>query len=317
MYRSAGETTKQLMGECLGLTLASSFSFPIDNLMFNQDNVRIMRFSNVKYFNVNLQNQAGIYRAKNMGVTNRVETDLGPMVVDALISPNINAVLNTLLSENDIEKYESRVKGGMFMMSRNPIEREISNFYSVKLTTQRPDVAAYSLSDWFGLPSYTGNSLVRQLTNKMDPAIEITMDDLHVAKEVLRRKCIIGLLEEKQESWNRFQRIFDSRWSLKKRHTDEVCQDKLLNWGWKNRNSITPFIDISVEDESQRPDENIVDRTTFRQIAALNQLDMLLYEYTRHLFWEQRLFFYKEESNSLTPQNATSLNVTSSGSEVD
>ena len=308
IYRSAGETTKQLMGECLGLTLASSFTFPVDNLMTSQDKIRIMRFSKVKYFNVNLQTQAGIYRAKMMEITGQVETDLGPIIADALISPNINAVLNTLLSENDAEKYENRVKGAMFMISRNPIEREISNFYNVKATAIRSDIASYSLSDWFGLPFYMDNSMVRQLTNKMDPSLEVTMLDLFVAKEVLRQKCLIGLLEEKQETWNRFKQLFYSRWSLDKRAADEDCQERYLNWGWKNRNSMTPIIDVTVENELERPDQRIVDRATFRQIAALNRLDMLLYEYTKQLFWEQRLLFHEDNLNAASSKsNTTSL----------
>jgi hypothetical protein len=317
VHRSAGETMKQLMGECLGLTIASSFSFPIDNLMMTQDSVRIIRFNGAKYFNVNLRTQTGIDRAKNLGIKSQVETDLGPMVVDALISPNIQAVINTLLSENEEAKYQNRVKGVMFMMSRNPIEREISHFYHIKSTTLRPDVASYSLSDWFENPSYIDNSMVRQLTNKMDPAEEVDMDDLLVAKEILKRKCIIGLFEEKQESWERFQDIFKSRWSLEKRQTDEVCEDKLLNWGWKNRNKISSFIDITLEDNSQIQDDTIVDRRTFQQIASLNHLDMLLYEYTKYLFLEQRKIFHKPKKSLSLIQNATALNETSSDLDED
>ena len=317
VYRSAGETMKQLMGECLGLTLASSFTYPIDNMM-NQEQVRIMRFNNVKYFNVNLQSQSGVERAKRLDIIHEVQTDLGTMVVDSIISPNINAVLNTLMSENDIEKYATRTKGGLFFMSRNPVEREISNFYAIKSTTQRPDVAAYKISDWFLSPSYLDNVMVRQLTNKMTNAVDLTMDDLFVAIEILRRKCVIGLLEQKQESWNRFQQTFESRWKLKERDTNEICHDKLLHWGWRNRNSNAPSIDISlsIEDEERREAENIIDRNAYHQIAAQNQLDMLLYEYTKYLFWEQRGLFYKDVvatvADNLNPENTTD---TDSGSE--
>ena len=298
VYRSAGGTMIQLMGECLGLTLASSFPFAIDGLFQADTTPRVMRYDDVKYFNVNLKTQAGIQRAKNMEIVLNTQTD-----PDAVISPYLYGIISTLLSKK--ERYSEPVKGGMFTMTRNPIEREISNFYSVRSQSEDKEVSSYELSDWIGLPTYAGNSMIRQLTNKMDPAITVTLEDLLVAKEILRRKCIIGLLEQKQESWSRFQQIHDKRWKLKDRDYNSACVDRLLNWGWRNRNSIKPFIDISVEKSLQREDRSIVDKTTYKQIASLNQLDMLLYEYCKYLFTQQRVLFYEDESTNDSTNGAT------------
>ena len=308
VYRSAGGTMKQLMGECLGLTLASSFSFPVDFLM-KRPEPRIMRFDNVKYFNVNMQTQEGMHRAKNMDLIHRVDTDIGPVLADAVISPDINSVLNIFFSKKD--RYSIHVPGGLFMMFRNPIEREISNFYAVRSQSEDPVVSTLALSDWINLPSYLGNSMVRQLAQQMDPAVNVTLNDLMIAKEVIRRKCIVGLLEEKQESWNRFQHIFKKRWNMNIREPNPACHERLLNWGWRNQNSVKPFIDISVEDPLQREHESIVDKSTYKKIGELNQLDMLLYEYAKYIFLEQSALFNTEKVNVIpgnNEDNATQTN---------
>ena len=197
------------------------------------------------------------------------------------------------------------------MMFRNPIEREISNFYAVRSQSEDPVVSTLALSDWINLPSYLGNSMVRQLAQQMDPAVNVTLNDLMIAKEVIRRKCIVGLLEEKQESWNRFQHIFKKRWNMNIREPNPACHERLLNWGWRNQNSVKPFIDISVEDPLQREHESIVDKSTYKKIGELNQLDMLLYEYAKYIFLEQSALFNTEKVNVIpgnNEDNATQTN---------
>jgi len=284
VYRTGGGTMAQLLGECLRLTLASAFSFPIDS-MFTSDAPRIIRYDNVKYLNVNLWTREGIQRAKIMDIVHEVKTDRGKVWVDAVLSPDLEGITGTLFSKKD--RYSKPMKGAMFIMSRNPIEREISKFFSIQAANKKPGARAFTLSDWITAPTYNGNIMVRQLSGKSDPQVPVTMEDLLVAKEVLRRKCAIGLLEEKQESWRRIQKLYHGRWDLKHREIDEVCQDRMMNWGWKNRNSVKTFIDMTIEDELQTTEEGIVDKTTYKKIAAQNQLDLLLYEYTKHLFLEQ------------------------------
>jgi len=264
--------------------------------------------------NVNLWTREGIQRANNMDIVHEVRTDRGKVWIDAVISPDLEGISGTLFSKKD--RYSLPMKGAMFMMSRNPIEREISRFFSTQQQNKKTGVKDFTLSDWINAPAYTDNAMVRQLAGKSDLQLDVSMGDLLVAKEVLRRKCVISLLEEKQESWRRIQQLFHDRWSMEKREKDAVCQDRMLNWGWKNRNSVKTFIDITIEDELQSKEEGVVDKTTYKMIAARNQLDLLLYEYTKYLFVEQtKLYEDHELLANVSDENGTD-NTASNGTEV-
>jgi len=304
--RSAGGMIKQLMGECRGLTLASWF--PAD-ILFGTDAVRIMRYDGVKYFNVNLGTKEGIQRASNMDIIHTVPVDQDFALADATISPDPYNMATTLFKLKSREAVP--VKGGMFAMIRNPIERELSNFFDVRSQAKGEDVATYEISDWIGSPFYARNIMVRRLVNKLDPEIEVTMNDLLVAKEILRRKCIIGLLELKFESWNRFQMMYKNRWRLDEREESPSCQERLLNWGWKNKNPMRPLIDFTLKKSLRKRDPQIIDMETYKEIASLNQLDMLLYEYCKHLFWEQEKLFYGSEQQPATNEDASNTTDTS------
>jgi hypothetical protein len=314
VYRTGGGTMAQLLGECLQLTLASSFSFPIDS-KFVSDVPRIIRYDNAKYMNVNLWTRVGIQRAKSMAIVHEVKTDRGEIWIDAVISPDLDGITRTLFSKKDTDS--SPMKGAMFILSRNPIEREISKFFSTQQQNTKSGARNFSLSDWINAPIYSDNTMVRQLVGKSDLESDISMNDLLVAKEVLRRKCVIGLLQEKQESWRRIQHLFHDRWNMKDRKIDTVCQDRMLNWGWKNRNNVKAFIDMTIGDELQTKEEGVIDKTTYNMIAARNQMDLLLYEYTKHLFVEQtRLYEDHEVSLSVAGNHrADNTPVVSNGTE--
>ncbi len=286
IHRSAGGTFEQLMGECLGLNLASS-SLPL--LEFDTDEVQLMRSGDVKYVNVNLLTREGIERAARMEISHHKKERVWNQA-DAIISPYVYDIASVLFKKKD--RYSSVTKGAMFTLIRSPIEREISLFYILRGMnhTAGEDVSSFEITDWIKTPGYTGNMMVRQLTNKLDNVKELTMDDLMVAKEVLRRKFIVGLLGQKVESWNRFKKLFGDSWELYGLENSD-CEEKKLNWGWKNQNHIRPMIDFSVMNSMQKDDPSIIDLETFNEIAKPNQLDMMLFEYAQYLFWEQRVLF--------------------------
>jgi hypothetical protein len=122
------------------------------------------------------------------------------------------------------------------------------------------------------------------------PSAPLAQVDLDVAKEILRRKCIVGLLGEKGESMKRFEKFFGwdagasrdyidatelhaapgaSRWKNAK---DEECRDRLLYWGWINKNKHP-----TVEEGSG----------VYRLLESRNRYDIELYMYARQLFEEQ------------------------------
>ncbi|KAL9188759.1 hypothetical protein ACHAXT_007137 [Thalassiosira profunda] len=113
------------------------------------------------------------------------------------------------------------------------------------------------------------NWMVRFLTNELSG--ELSEDNLTVAKEVLRQKCLVGLLEEKGESFERMLNYFG--WQPK--NDDELeCLEKKLEYAW-----------------SMKHKHPKVESGTRALIEEANQLDLRLYEYAKDLFTEQAELF--------------------------
>ena len=115
--------------------------------------------------------------------------------------------------------------------------------------------------------------MTRFLTNELTKG-ELTEHDLEIAKEVLRQKCLIGLLEEKGETFERIQKYFGWR---PKNDEEQGCLEKKLEWSWPMKHKHP-----EIEEDSKE----------WRLIVAANKFDMKLYNYARNLFEQQgrRLF---------------------------
>merc|ERR1712157_159133 len=132
--------------------------------------------------------------------------------------------------------------------------------------------------------------------------------DLDLAKEILKTKCLIGLLSRKQESLERFQAYFG--WSkLAKKSGVAECEERLLGWGWSNKNK-HPEVDINSE--------------AYHLIRTKNELDIKLYEYAIELFDEQgdEIDFEKlkdvqvdEEESSNSAEAKTEIDIQQYGKE--
>jgi hypothetical protein len=116
--------------------------------------------------------------------------------------------------------------------------------------------------------------MVRFLSNEL--VGDLTTRHLDIAKEVLRRKCLVGLLEGKSGSFLRFQKFFG--WQFYNQEMRD-CQDKILNWHWSNKHKH----DL-VEEGSP----------AWQLLYKQNILDMELYNYAKQLYLQQRSLFGKE-----------------------
>ena len=100
----------------------------------------------------------------------------------------------------------------MFALFRHPIKRAASMFYFLrsninasskhyaqleKMTLEQYAVSKYVENNW----------LTRILLHKLDN-LAITNGDLEHAKNILREKCLVGLLSEFDVSMYRFKRFF-------------------------------------------------------------------------------------------------------------
>ena len=165
----------------------------------------------------------------------------------------------------------------MFTIIRHPIERMVSMFHYLSTSAAQhepsydPDLAHISIEMWSRSKRAKHNWMTRTLSNTLEG--ELTPDHLDLAKEILRRKCIIGLFDEKAESWLRLQRFFQWKFHTQK---SRDCLDRLLNWGWRNKH-----LHPTIEEGS----------LAWNILYEHNELDMLLYQYAHILFEEQGALF--------------------------
>ena len=98
----------------------------------------------------------------------------------------------------------------------------------------------------------------------------LSPDDIEIAKEVLRRKCLVGLMDRMEESIVRFHTYFG--------FGDEAAllcsQQTFASKGSSKSNSHShPKLDEQSE--------------TYEILRVKNELDIRLYEYAKELFEEQ------------------------------
>ncbi|KAL3801602.1 hypothetical protein HJC23_013107 [Cyclotella cryptica] len=307
--RSGGTTLTTLLGKCLGLVqAASSYSSPAvytrweDQELtsrFRDPTLYVVHMKKQQFVNVDLNDFQGVVRAAN---GNLISSELADLVVVQDVS------LGTFLFEendNTGSKNKGIYKGVLFAMFRHPIDRAVSVFYSKQHVHDvhfDPTLAIYSLTDWVNSPSYVNDYMVRSLVGKLNERSPqnqppLNRNDLDVAKEILRRKCLVGLIDEKSESFKRFEKFFG--WNAEVRRDslvlfggedtaqraqadkwrkeivkDEECEDRLLHYNWEKKH------------KHPTPEE---DELPFRLLEAKNRYDLELYIYARQLFDEQYL----------------------------
>mmetsp|Transcript_23238 Transcript_23238/g.41663 ORF Transcript_23238/g.41663 Transcript_23238/m.41663 type:complete len:642 (-) Transcript_23238:21-1946(-) len=292
--RTGGTTISTLLATCHSLVQAtSSFSSPTvytrgnDGALasrFRDPTLYVVQTGGKQFVNVDLDSLEGMTRAVNGKLIEKELADVVAVPDVRLGSLLFGDAANHIHEEGggdekeDEKQKEKEYKGVLFAMFRHPIDRAESWFYhkqSVKDSVHYdPSLEIYSLADWINSPSYITDYMVRTLVGKIDswsatdnspyrPPVPLTHDDLDAAKEILRRKCIIGLLEEKGESIKRFEKFFGwnadvhstslflledeetahavqaARWKDVK---DEECGDRLLHWNWMNKNK-HPMLD--------------------------------------------------------------------------
>jgi len=258
--RTGGGTVHDIFGECLSLTLASDAGGGGSAGQANE--LQIIGDSKIKYVNVDTSTPQGIERAKELDLA-------GSEKVDIIISTQFYHA-STLFSP--------RNKGRMFSIFRHPVERAVSLFHFVQDTKWRrrksfqKELSDLTIEEYFKSGLAENNWMTRFLTNELTKG-ELTVEDVNLAKEIVRQKCLVGLLKEKGESFSRFERYFGYP---PKGDRVKECHEKKLQWYWplKHRHEV-------VEEGTALWD----------LILSNNQWDMELYEYAEFIFQEQARIF--------------------------
>ncbi|KAL7552595.1 hypothetical protein ACHAWF_016421 [Thalassiosira exigua] len=249
--RSGGVVVKTMLSHCLGQTLAAEVGELEGH--GNDSELKVITFSEHNYTNVNVATPEGIARALNLGL---VPSHLS----DTLVSAHVD-LMPSLFNAND--------RARAFVLFRHPVDRAASMFYFLK-GTGYPPLQNMTVDDYAKSELIENNWLVRILTESMTGPID--MDNLEIAKEVLRRKFIVGLLDNKRGSFARFDHYF--KWKESMNYQKEFgCRKQLMDEKYKSKHPIRK------------------DSETWKLLLEQNRFDVHLYDFAKELFSQQSYIF--------------------------
>ena len=257
--RSGGGTVKDILGRCYGFTQASDLGGHKQGSLRSASLEVMHADDGSAYVNVDTSTAEGIQKAKSVGL---VESGLANVIA----SPHFHPAATLFNADQE---------GRCFTMMRHPIERAVSMFHYLAVAkwepTYDPSLAYISIEMYARSKRLEHNWMVRFLSNELES--DLTDDHLRLAKEVLSKKCVVGLLTRKEESFQRFEQYFG--WAPKNKEQSD-CRDRLMQWGWSNKHSHPEVEEGSV---------------AWDLLYMKNSFDMKLYHYAMVLFNEQARLF--------------------------
>jgi len=252
--RSAATSLENMLTRCHGMVLAGTKGSTSGAA--EEKTLRVFEaFPNEKYLNVNLATPEGIERAARLGV---VETG----VVGAVFASRLHQVSDIFHPPDN--------QGRCFTIMRHPVKRAVSLFYYLRqAATEKSydDGFKFMTIDEYAKSNKAESDwMTRSLTQKLS-APGLRDEDLEEAKEFLRSKCLIGLVDKFDESKKRFEHYFG--WEK----GDFQCENEIMKDHFQHK--------LQYRDVKEGS-------PTFTALAARNKYDMKLYEYAVELFEEQR-----------------------------
>ena len=192
-------------------------------------------------------------------------------------------IVSPLLHESSLLFNNTNHQGRIFGLFRHPIDRAASLFYYLKKATWEPTFSEKlkkikTIEDYAISEFAENNWMVRFLTNKMGGMI--TKGDLAVAKEVLRRKVLIGLVLDVRGAAERYMNYFG--WNF---HSFTPEQQQCMN---------REFSAGSNKNHHQKVEEGSM---AWRILRSNNLLDLELYDYALQLYYEQGKMLGIPENN--------------------
>jgi hypothetical protein len=250
--RSGGGMVKNILSNCKDLVVASEVGATVAK-KGTQDKLEVIEVGGHKYLNVDTTTQAGIIKAKALGLASSGLANL-------VVSPRL---------QDAASLFGPAKKGRTFALLRHPVERAVSMFFFLK-KHKVAAVASMELDDYCKSPHVENNWMVRILSDKMTG--DVGDDDLEMAKKLLKEKMIIGLLEQKEESMRRFEFYFGWRYTENPQR-QESCRTRILVGDYRTNESAKS----KIKEGSQ----------AWSLLMWQNKLDMKLYKYAKALFLQQ------------------------------
>ncbi|KAL7541099.1 hypothetical protein ACHAXR_010620 [Thalassiosira sp. AJA248-18] len=278
----SGGTTLQRMYWCMGSTAANEVG---GNPKFGIEQKGLVTFSPWKgnpgkVVNVDVSTHEGILDAKNRGFLSKE----GQPKVDFISTSEFQFGSMMLFSPNH--------KARMFALFRHPIDRAVSKFFYLQKATWEPTYnerwAQMTLDEWASADRGDNNWMTRHLVGKSSKA-ELSIKDLETAKEIVRTKFVVGLMDKFEESAHRFNLLLG---------VDESDP--------KNQECINEFTKTKGDANAEKNQDTIVKKNEWNSyshpevdrgspawlsLAKIHVYDNHLYRYVAELFEEQRALF--------------------------
>jgi len=265
---SGGNTFTSVM-ECMGTRIASKEG--MNPRYGHHDTKDIVSFqpwptSNAQYVNVDVTSKQGIIEAKERKLVASGQVDL-------IFSTSDPAFAIQHL-------FEPTQKGRAIVLFKHPVQRLVDQFYHQRSATwdkdnYRPNFNNVSLEEWAKQRQSNHNQIVKTLAGRR-PEDEVNdEEDLQLAKRTLRKRFIVGLSDETEESFHRFNAVLG---------IDDVDTDN-------NRKCMDNFFhdsEVNKDKNSEQYEEVDESSEAYQILASNNELDLKLYKFVTDLFNEQK-----------------------------
>jgi hypothetical protein len=239
--KAAGTSIKSLFTTCYKLARADQYPDRAESYSF---------IHNV--YNVDTSTLPGIARAKKKGLIQRD-------VIDVVASSYLHEGAALFTDEHH---------GRVFVMMRHPVDVAVSLFHypasavwerTYKEEWQNMTLMEYALSTdpELRIDNWMTRYLSRNIHN------EITKDDIRLAKDIIRFKCLIGMVDEFEDSMNMFQSFFGLN------VIDSDCVHNFISHNKLNSNKHGLIDPKSAE---------------YKVIAKNSAIDIELYEFARNQY---------------------------------
>lgn len=269
--RSAGTTMKHVLATCLGRVITTELGGMDGHDL--DERLELLKKPHGIFLNVDTTTPIGLKHAKKLGL-------IQSKMADVVFTPYIQeaAVI--------FDKFH---RGRFFTMLREPIDRIVSLYYYRRIATWEPTynpiLKDQTLEEFVNASGE--NWMVRSLTGCMSGPLDVV--HLNVAKEILRSKFLIGLIDDKTESFRRFEEYFGWKFPSP---VSQTCKNSIIYFEWHSGN---PHPKLSDDDPIRL------------KIRNMNLWDVALYEYAKQLFKEQEVLFWDTtESDALYAEKTLS-----------
>lgn len=260
--KSGGTTMVDIFSTCLNFRVAAEIGVLEGH---DQDEtLKVVTLNEgLRYVNVDTTTSLGIQRAKQL---NLVPSGLA----DVIVSPLFHDLLAL---------FDHKHRGRMFTVLRHPIDRAVSMFFYLQNATWEetydPTLKQLTLLQYARSGKAENNWMVRFLTDT--PTGPLDTHHILLAREILRRKFLIGLLSNMDDSMTRFGWYFG--WNELEHSNVQEC----VRHAWTNKQTHP-----QIEEGSEM----------WNALLDVNYYDMELYMYARELYQQQRLLFDVSSRNN-------------------